>query len=79
MGKECLGKEGLHFIEKGRDELAINDINKTKSFWLLSDSFHVKNLFSLVTIIPNDANTAVSQNFKIDFQKSSKKNVKTKI
>ena len=32
MGKECLGKKGLHFIEKGRDELAINDINKTKSF-----------------------------------------------
>ena len=32
IGKECLGKKGLHFTKRGTGKLAINFINKIRSF-----------------------------------------------
>ena len=60
--KECLNKKGLHLTKKGTGKLAINFINKIRSLWRLTDSFHAPNLASSVTVSPNDTGTSVSQN-----------------
>ena len=52
----------LHVMERGTGILAINFINKIRSLWQLTDSFYATNLALLLTVIPNDADTPVSQN-----------------
>ena len=69
IGKGCLGRKGLHLIERGYDKPAINVINKIRNLWLLSDSFHAKNLDSSVTVFPNYADTSVSQHLKLFFKR----------
>ena len=63
IGKECLGKKGFHRTKSGTGKLAINFINKIKSLWRLTDSFHALHLTSSVTVSSNDEGTSVSQNF----------------
>ena len=62
IGKECLGKKGLHFTIRGTGELAINFINKIRSLQQLTSSFKALDLSSPVTVSTNDADTPVSQN-----------------
>ena len=69
IGKGCLGRKGLHLIERRYDKPAINVINKTKNLWLLSDSFHAKNLVSPVTVSPSYANRSVFQHLKLFFKR----------
>ena len=59
IGKECLGKKGLHLTKRETGKLAINFINKIINLWRLTDSFHAPNLASSVTVSLNDADTSV--------------------
>ena len=70
IGKECLGKKGLHLTKRRTGKLAINFINKIISFWWLIDRFYAQNLALSVTVSPNDADASFSQNsqFKEQFE-----------
>ena len=62
IGKECLGKKGLHLTKRGTGKLAINFIDKIRSLWRLADNFHPPNLASPVRVSLNDAVTSTPQN-----------------
>ena len=68
--KECLGRKGLHLTRRETGKLAINFINKIRSLWRLTGSFHATNLAPSVRVSPNDTDTSVSQNsqFKEQFE-----------
>lgn len=68
IGKECLGKKGLHFIERGSGEQLINFMNKIRRLSRLTDSFQAPNLISLTTVSPSDAHTSASQHSKFKEQ-----------
>ena len=55
-------KKGLHLTKRGTGKLATSFINKIRSSWQLTDSFHATNLASSVTVSPTDTDTSVSQN-----------------
>ena len=52
----------MYLTKRETGKLAINFINKFRSLWRLTDSFHAPNLASSVTVTSNDADTSVSQN-----------------
>ena len=68
IGKECLGTKRVHLTKRKTGKLVINFINKIRSLWRLTDSFHAPNLASSVTVSPNDADTSVSQNLEFKEQ-----------
>ena len=43
IGKEYLSKKSLYLIDRGSGKLAINFINKIRSLYRLTDSFHATN------------------------------------
>ena len=70
--KECLGRKGLHLTRRGTGKLAINFINKIRSLWRLTGSFHATNLAPSVRVSPNDTDTSVSQNSQFKEQSESR-------
>ena len=71
IGKECLGRKGLRLTQRGTGKLVINFINKIRSLWRLTGSFHATNLVPSVTVSPNETDTSDSQNSRFKEQSES--------
>ena len=72
IGKEFLGRKGLHLTQRRTGKLAINFINKIRSLRRLTGSFHATNLVLSVTVSPNETDTSVSQNSQLKEQSENR-------